>query len=243
NCVLQMGGSDQWGNITSGTEFIRRNEPGSEVFALTSPLLTKADGKKFGKSEEGNIWLDPEMTTPYQFYQFWLNVDDRDLTKLFRYFSLLNRPEIELLEKENADNPNALKAILGKELTTRIHGDKAFESAKNVSEILFNPKASREQLIGLHQNDLKLISGEIPSFQLDRNILNEKTNIVDLLSEHTSVVSSKSDARRAIQSNSISINKDKISDIASVIQSNHLLFGRYMMIENGKKNKYMIEFI
>src|SRR5688572_6854269 len=111
HCVLQMGGSDQWGNILSGTEFIRRNEPGSEVFALTSPLLTKADGKKFGKSEEGNIWLDPEMTSPYKFYQFWLNIDDRDISKLFRYFSLLNKEEMEELEEIHKDNPNALKSL------------------------------------------------------------------------------------------------------------------------------------
>lgn len=243
NCVLQMGGSDQWGNITSGTEFIRRNEPGSEVFALTSPLLTKADGKKFGKSEEGNIWLDPEMTTPYKFYQFWLNVDDKDLQKLFRYFSLLDKEEIETLEKDYAENPNALKAILAKELTIRLHGEQEFEAAKNVSEILFNPKASKEQLLSLHNTDLRLIAEEIPSFQVDKSQLSEEKGIIDLLSESTSVMPSKSEARRAIQSNSISLNKDKITDITFIIKKDHLLFDRYIMVEKGKKDKYIIEFV
>ena len=239
NCILQMGGSDQWGNITSGTEFIRRNEPGSEVFALTSPLLTKADGKKFGKSEEGNIWLDPEMTTPYQFYQFWINVDDRDLPKLFRYFSLMERDEIESLEKENATHPNALKAILGKELTTRIHGEKAFESARNVSEILFNPKAGKDQLLSLQEKDLDLIAGEIPSFRLSKQILST-SKIIDLISEHTGILESKSEARRAIQSNAVSINKDKVSDIDTDMHGVPLLHNRYLMVEHGKKNKYLI---
>src|SRR5688572_9806818 len=243
NCILQMGGSDQWGNITSGIEFIRRNEPGVEVHALTSPLLTKADGKKFGKSEEGNIWMDPQMTTPYKFYQFWLNVDDRDLQKLFRYFSLLGKEEIESLEQQHANDPNALKAILVKELTIRIHGEKEFEAAKNVSEILFNPRASKEQLLNLEQSDLELIFEEIPSFKLSKHILNESTGIIDLLSEHTSITPSKSEARRAIQSNAISINKDKVNDIALQVTNGHLLYDRYLMIEKGKKDKYLIELV
>ena len=243
NCILQMGGSDQWGNITSGTEFIRRTAPGSEVYALTSPLLTKADGKKFGKSEEGNIWLDPSLTSPYKFYQFWLNVDDKDLPKLFRYFSLLSREEIETLEKENKDQPNVLKISLGSELTERIHGREAFESARNVSEILFNPRASKEQLLNLQQEDLKLIADEIPSYKVDRDVINQKGGILEILSEHTTITPSKSEARRAIQSNAIAVNKDKVSDINDTLSHSILLYDKYIMIEKGKKEKYIIEFV
>ena len=144
DCMLQMGGSDQWGNITSGTEFIRRNIEGGKAYALTTPLLTKADGKKFGKSEEGNIWLDPKMTSPYKFYQFWINTSDQDLSTFLRYFSLKTRAEIESLEKEYEGNPNALKRILAEEMTVRIHSQDAYESVMKVSEILFNHKASAE---------------------------------------------------------------------------------------------------
>lgn len=239
-CILQMGGSDQWGNITSGTEFIRRNVPESEVYALTTPLLTKADGKKFGKSEEGNIWIDAQMTTPYKFYQFWLNVDDRDLPKLFRYFSLLSREEIESLEAEFMGFPNALKAKLAEELTIRIHGQAAFQSAKNVTDILFNAKASKEQLYDLSQSDLALIANEIPSFEIPKSILEGGVSVIDLLSDFSTVLPSKSEARRAIQGGAISVNKDKISDINAVVNQGHLLHGIYMMIENGKKNKTML---
>lgn len=239
-CILQMGGSDQWGNITSGTEFIRRNVPESEVYALTTPLLTKADGKKFGKSEEGNIWLDAQMTTPYKFYQFWLNVDDRDLPKLFRYFSLLSREEIESLEAEFMGFPNALKAKLAEELTIRIHGQSAFQSAKNVTDILFNAKASKEQLYDLSQSDLALIANEIPSFEIPKSILEGGVSVIDLLSDFSTVLPSKSEARRAIQGGAISVNKDKISDINAVVNPGHLLHSMYMMIENGKKNKTML---
>ncbi len=239
-CILQMGGSDQWGNITSGTEFIRRNVPESEVYALTTPLLTKADGKKFGKSEEGNIWLDAQMTTPYKFYQFWLNVDDRDLPKLFRYFSLLSREEIESLEAEFMGFPNALKAKLAEELTIRIHGQSAFQSAKNVTDILFNAKASKEQLYDLSQSDLALIANEIPSFEIPKSVLDGGVSVIDLLSDFSAVLPSKSEARRAIQGGAISVNKDKISDINAVVNPGHLLHGMFMMIENGKKNKTML---
>ncbi len=240
-CVLQMGGSDQWGNITSGTEFIRRNEDESESFALTTPLLTKADGKKFGKSEEGNIWLDPAMTSTYKFYQFWLNIDDRDIPKLLRYFSLKTQEEVEVMEKEHETNPNALKALLGEEITIRIHGEEAFESAKNVTAILFNAKASKEQLMSLKQNDLQLVSEEIPSFEITHAVLADNPSLIDVLSEHTTIVGSKSDARRAIQSNAVAINKDKISDINATLDPSMLMHGAYLMIENGKKNKYILK--
>lgn len=240
HCILQMGGSDQWGNITSGTEFIRRNIKDGDAYALTTPLLTKADGKKFGKSEEGNIWLDAEMTSPYKFYQFWLNVDDRDLPKLYRYFSLLEKEAIEQLEQEHASNPNALKALLGKELTIRIHGKAAFESARNVSEILFNAKASREQLLSLTESELDMISEEIPSFVVSKSMLTGGPLLIDLISEQAPITTSKSEARRAIQSNAIAVNKEKVSDLNYTLSSDHLLHGKYVMVENGKKNKYIV---
>lgn len=242
NCVLQMGGSDQWGNITSGMEFIRRNEPGSEVYALTSPLLTKADGKKFGKSEEGNIWLDPAMTSPYKFYQFWLNVDDRDLGKLLRYFSLQEKEDIESLEAAHVDNPNKLKGVLAEEMTSRIHGQNAFVAARNVSEILFNPKAEKEQLTELSAVDLQLIAEEIPSFRIDRQLFLQ-SGVIDLLSEHTNISGSKSEARRAIQSNALFLNKDKVTDINADVRSFPLLHDRFLLVEFGKKSKFLVDFI
>ncbi|HHJ50672.1 MAG TPA: tyrosine--tRNA ligase, partial [Phaeodactylibacter sp.] len=146
--TIQMGGSDQWGNITAGTEFIRKKTGGKgEAYALTAPLLTKADGKKFGKSEKGNIWLDPALTSPYQFFQFWINADDRDLPKYLRYFSLKSREEIEALEQEHRDNPRAIKAVLAEELTSRIHGEEAFRAAQSVSALLFNHRLKREELL------------------------------------------------------------------------------------------------
>lgn len=241
-CILQMGGSDQWGNITSGTEYIRRNVEDSEVFALTTPLLTKSDGKKFGKSEEGNIWLDPTMTTPYKFYQFWLNVDDKDLSKLFRYFSLLTREEVESLEAEFMGYPNALKARLGEELTIRIHGQAAYNSARSVTEILFNSKADRDQLLSLNAAELQLLSEEIPSYTIAKSVLDGGVLVTDLLSDFSQVLASKSEARRAIQANAISVNKEKISDINASVNAEGLLYGRYMMVENGKKNKYILVF-
>ncbi len=241
-CIFQMGGSDQWGNILSGTEFIRRNEPDSEVFAMTSPLLTKSDGKKFGKSEEGNIWLDPTMTTPYKFYQFWLNVDDKDLPKLIRYFSLESKEAIEAMEPELANDPKGQKARLGKELTIRLHGMDAYTSAKNVSEMLFDPKASKEQLNQLSTDELSMIAEEIPAFHVATALLNSDINIIDLISEHAPITTSKSEARRAIQSNAISVNKEKIADINGMIGKDHLLHQRYLMVENGKKNKYILSF-
>ncbi len=242
-CILQMGGSDQWGNITSGTEFIRRNVPESEVYALTTPLLTKADGKKFGKSEEGNIWLDAQMTTPYKFYQFWLNVDDRDLPKLFRYFSLLSREEIESLEAEFLGFPNALKAKLAEELTIRIHGQSAYQSAKNVTDILFNAKASKEQLYELSEADFQLIAHEIPSFEIPKSVLDGGVSLIDVLSDFSTVLPSKSEARRAIQGGAIAVNKDKVSDINITMNPGLLLNGRYVMVENGKKNKTILIFV
>ncbi len=242
DCVLQMGGSDQWGNITAGTEFIRKNIENSKAYAVTTPLLTKSDGKKFGKSDEGNIWLDPKMTSPYRFYQFFLNVDDAMLPKLMRYFSLKSKEEVEAIEKEYADNPQEYKRILAKEITIRVHSEEMFNSVMNVSEILFNKKASAEKLMNMTLEELATISGEIPCYKVKREEI-DNLDIISLISEATDIVSSKSEARRAIKGNAISVNKTKISDFEHKISAEHLIKDKYLMIENGKKNKYIIEIL
>lgn len=238
-CILQMGGSDQWGNITSGTEFIRRNL-GEKAYAATTPLLTKADGTKFGKSTEGNIWLDPNMTSPYKFYQFWINADDADIPKFMRYFTLRSREEVEALEKEHADNPRELKRLLAEELTIRIHSEEAHQSVLKVSELLFGRSATRENLLDLSERELETVANEIPTFTVEKSAVANGLNILDLLAEQTQIVTSKGEARRAIQGNAISINKDKISDLEAIINHDALLHGKYMMVENGKKNKYLV---
>jgi len=242
NCLLQMGGSDQWGNITSGTEFIRRNS-GGKAYAMTTPLLTKADGTKFGKSEQGNIWLDPTMTSPYKFYQFWINADDRDLPKFVRYFTLKSKEEVEAMEKQYADDPRMIKKLLAEELTTRVHSKEAYESAVKVSERIFrifNKKTKKEALLELDLSMLDEIANEIPSYQISKSALQSDINIVDLLSDHTNIVASKSDARRAIKGNAISINKQKITQHDVNINHESLLHGKYIVLENGKKNKVIL---
>ncbi len=238
-CTVQMGGSDQWGNITSGTEFIRKNL-GEKAHAITTPLLTKSDGSKFGKSEQGNLWLDPEMTSPYRFYQFWINSDDSDITVFTRYFSLKSKEEIVSSEKELADNPQALKRLLAEEITKRVHSEEAFKSVLKVSELLFNSKASRESLLELQEKELGTIAEEIPSFSIPADTIKNGINIIDLMSEVSQVVSSKSEARRAILGQAVSVNKVKITDPESELGSEALLRGKYILLENGKKNKFML---
>lgn len=242
NCILQMGGSDQWGNITSGTEFIRRNLS-QKAYAVTTPLLTKADGKKFGKSEKGNIWIDPNMTSPYKFYQFWLRSDNADIPKFTRYFTLKSKEEIEAQEAEFADNPMELSRLLAEELTKRVHSEEAYQSAMRVSELIFNKKANKEMLLGMEESELIMVADEIPRFQMPKDVIASGVNIVDLLAEHTQIVNSKGDARRAIKGNAIAVNKDKISNHEEVIPADALLHGRFLMVENGKKNKFIVEAI
>jgi len=234
---VQMGGSDQYGNITSGVELARKIDE-TKVFAVTTPLLTKADGSKFGKSEEGNIWLDPALTSPYKFYQFWLNADDRDLPKFLRYFSLKNQEEIENLEARQTSQE--LKRIFAEELTVRIHGQEAYETVLAVSKLLFDPKADADTLRSLDTNSLIQVSEEIPSPKISLTVLREGQNILDFLSETTGILESRSDAKRAIQGNSISVNKHKIADLGAMIHPSDLLHGRFLMVENGKKNKYLV---
>lgn len=239
-CVLQMGGSDQWGNITSGTEFIRRHL-GEKAYALTAPLLTKKDGTKFGKSAGGNIWLDPAMTSPYRFYQFWINAEDDNIGKYTRYFTLRTQEEVEAAEREHAANPNELKRLLAEELTVRIHSQEAYESVKKVSELLFGKNADREQLLSLSAGELDTVAEEIPCKPVPRDLLANGTGIAELLAEHTDILDSKGDVRRAIQGNAISVNKEKIARHDHRLDHTALLHGRYLMVENGKKNKFMVE--
>ncbi|MDH3651282.1 MAG: tyrosine--tRNA ligase [Saprospiraceae bacterium] len=242
NCIVQMGGSDQWGNITSGTEFIRRHV-GGKAFAITTPLLTKSDGSKFGKSSEGNIWLDAEMTSPYKFYQFWINTDDRDIGRFLRYFSYRDQAAIELLEAEYHDDLQQLKKVLAEELTRRIHGDDNYDAVVKVSELLFNRKADKGFLAEINISQWKAVAGEIPRHEIMKTELQTGINVIDFLTEATSIVDSKGDARRAIKGNAISINKEKISDFEMTINMDKLLHGQFLMVENGKKNKYLVEAI
>lgn len=239
NCVVQMGGSDQWGNITSGTEFIRRNIDG-KAYAITTPLLTKADGTKFGKSEQGNIWLDPNLTSPYKFYQFWINAADADLPKFMRYFTMKSRVEVETLEADYKDNPRALKEILAEELTRRIHSDADYESVIQVSQLLFGKGGDAEALKTIKPTQFDIIAGEIPSAEVKESDLTNGVNIVDLLVQ-LNILSSKSEARKAIQGNAIAVNKSKLSTYEHTITTADFMHGRYLMIENGKKNKFLIK--
>lgn len=240
NCQLQMGGADQWGNITSGTEFIRKNIPDAEAYALTTPLLTKTDGTKFGKSAEGNIWLDPEMTSPYAFYQFWLNTNDADLGKFLKYFSLKPRKEIEDLIAQIDENPQAVKKELAAELTARIHSEAAFKSARVVSQFLFNKKAKAADAQSLERGDLDIIAKEIPAFSINKAELEKGISLIDLLSDHTDICASKSEARRAIKGNAVAVNKEKCGDAEAVIDSSYLLHEKYILLDNGKKNKFIV---
>ena len=238
NCIVQMGGSDQWGNIVAGTEFIRRNLS-EKAYAITTPLLTKADGSKFGKSTSGNIWLDPKLTSPYKFYQFWINADDADLPKYLRYFSLKSKEDIENLEKEYAQNPRELKRILAEELTIRVHSQADYESVLKVTDLLFG-KGDGDILRGLDTDALETIAEEIPSFKISKSDIENGVGILDLLAEKTMISPSKSEARKAIQNNAISVNKVKISTHEATVSATDLLHGHYIMVENGKKNKYLL---
>ncbi|MEO6037493.1 MAG: tyrosine--tRNA ligase, partial [Saprospiraceae bacterium] len=237
--TLQMGGSDQFGNITAGVELARKIDE-AKVYAVTTPLLTKSDGTKFGKSEAGNIWLDARLTSPYRFYQFWLNADDRDLPKFLRYFSLKSRAEVEALEAN--ETPQAIKRIFAEEITVRVHGQAEYESVLAVSQLLFDPKAGPDTLRSLNAATLASVAEEIPSPVVVPNVLSSSgVDLLDLLSEHTGILNSRSEAKKAIQNNAISVNKQKISDLNTIISAADLLHEKYLMIENGKKNKYLVE--
>ncbi len=239
DCILQMGGSDQWGNITTGTHFVGKT--GGKAYGLTCPLLTKSDGKKFGKSEDGNVWLDAKKTSPYKFYQFWLGAGilDADLLKLFKIFSLKSRAEIEALFEENADAPRVLRLILAEELTARVHSVQALESVQKVTEIVFNKKLKQEFLENLSLEDFEMIATELPSFVVEKSRLEAGIRIDDLLAENNDSLKSKSDVRRAIKGSALSINTQKITSHEQLINTSVLMHGQYIFFQNGKKNKFL----
>ena len=239
NCTLQMGGSDQWGNITTGTEFVRKNL-GEKVYAVTTPLLTKSDGSKFGKSEKGNIWLDGKLTSPYAFYQFWLRADDADAVKFFKYFTLKTRAETEALIAEK--QPRELMPLLAEELTIRVHGEESFTGARDVSKLLFR-KVDRPTLLGLKESTLEMIGGEIPTKRIAAARFETGLPLAELLAEDTDILESKSAVRRALKNNAISINKEKQTDYDATVSRDELLHGRFLLVENGKKNKFLVEVV
>ncbi|MDY0014947.1 MAG: tyrosine--tRNA ligase [Bacteroidales bacterium] len=239
NCRLQMGGSDQWGNITTGTELIRR-VCGGEAYALTCPLITKSDGGKFGKTENGNIWLDPKKTSPYAFLQFWLNCSDEDSRKFIRIFTMLDENEINQLEKEHAQSPHLrlLQKTLAKDITIRVHSKSDYEAATEASDILFG-KGTTASLASISESMFLSVFEGVPTYMLARNLLEEGLSVVDVLAEKTTVFSSKTEVRRLIKEGGLFINKNKITE-ELVITIDFLINNQYMLIQRGKKNYYVI---
>lgn len=239
-CKLQLGGSDQWGNITTGTELIRRKS-GGEAFALTCPLITKADGGKFGKTESGNIWLDPKRTSPYKFYQFWLNVSDADAEKYLKIFTFLTQDEIEALAAEHAADPGQrpMQKRLSRELTVMVHSERDYEAAVEASAILFSNKAA-DALKHLDEQTLLDVFEGVPMFGIDRKELESGIPVLDLLAVKSGVFPSKGEARKMIQGGGVSVNKEKFTDPAGVVDSSYLLGGKYIHIQKGKKNHYLL---
>jgi tyrosyl-tRNA synthetase len=244
NCTIQLGGSDQWGNIVTGTELIRRMGGGS-AFALTVPLITKADGTKFGKTEGGSVWLDPEKTSPYAFYQFWLNVSDADASKYIRIFTVLDQGTVERLEKEHAEAPHLrlLQKEIAREVTCMVHSTEDYEMAVKASEILFG-KSSTEDLASLDERTFLAVFEGVPQVQLSHDVFAQLENILDLLGEKTNfeLFPSKGEARKMIQGGGVSINKEKVADpLAPVTFS--LLQGKYLLVQKGKKNYVIVEIL
>ncbi len=241
NCKLQMGGSDQWGNITTGTELIRRKN-GGEAFALTCPLITKADGGKFGKTESGNIWLDPEKTSPYKFYQFWINCSDEDSSKYIRIFSMFSKEEVEALEAQHNEAPHlrVLQKALAEDLTKRVHSEEDYNAAVEASEILFG-KGTTETLQKMNEDTLLSVFEGVPQSDFSLSELNDGLNIVDFLSDKTNIFPSKGEARRMLKDNGVSVNKQKVND-SVIITKDMLLNDKYIIVQKGKKNYYLIKF-
>ena len=240
NCKVQLGGSDQWGNITPGTEFIRRKDGGT-AFAVTTPLIKKSDGGKFGKTEEGNVWLDKRLTSPYKFYQFWLNSSDEDAKNYLRVFTLFDKQEIERLEKEHDQQPHnrILQKALAKDVTVRVHSEKDYETALLASNILFG-KSTAAELRSLDEQTFLSVFEGVPQFSIDASELHSP--ILDFLAEKTKVFDSKGEARRMIKSNAVSINKQKIND-QFTLSVNDLIADKYILVQKGKKNYFLITVI
>jgi tyrosyl-tRNA synthetase len=239
-CKLQMGGSDQWGNIVTGTELIRRKK-GGEAFALTCPLITKADGSKFGKTESGNVWLDPQKTSPYHFYQFWLNVSDEDAAKYIKIFTLLGREEIESLTSEHQRSPHerTLQKRLAEELTVMVHSRADFESAVEASQILFG-KGTTESLTKMRETVFLEVFDGVPTFDVKKEAMTGGVTFSTLCAELSKVFPSKGDLRRLVQSGGVSLNKIRVEDPEMKISEANLLNGKYLLVQKGKKNYFLI---
>ena len=238
NVRLQLGGADQWGNITTGTELIRRT-CGGEAFALTCPLITKADGGKFGKTEKGNIWLDPERTSPYQFYQFWLNVSDEDACRYIRIFTMLEKEEIESLTAAHAEAPHLriLQKRLAEEVTKMVHGEKELHMAQEASQMLFG-NATSDALKSLDEKTFLAVFDGVPTFDISASEL--PAGLLDTLAVKTGIFPSKGEARKMVQQGGVSVNKEKVTDIDFKLDSSCILDGKYILIQKGKKNYYII---
>ena len=240
-CRLQMGGSDQWGNITTGTELIRRME-GGEAFALTCPLITKADGTKFGKTEGGNVWLDASKTSPYKFYQFWLNCSDVDTARYIRIFTLFSREEVEELERQHAEapEPRILQRALAKDITCRVHSEQDYETAVAASELLFG-KGTTEQLNSLDRDTLLSVFDGVPQYTVSRSTLDAGVSLIDLAAE-VGMFASKGEIRRELKQNSISVNKIKVGEDCRLAADNILSCGS-ILVQKGKKNYYLLNIV
>ncbi len=243
NCKLQMGGSDQWGNIVTGTELIRRMGNG-EVSALTTHLVTKADGAKFGKTEEGNVWLDSNKTSPYKFYQFWLNVSDDDAKKYIRIFTLFDKEEIERLETEHNAGPHLriLQKALAKDVTIRVHAEQDYNLAVEASELLFG-RGTSESLLKLSEKDLQAVFEGVPQVSIPLSEIEKGIPIVDFLSTNTNIFPSKGEAKKMLQGGGIFINKEKVEDMNLMIGKNNLMREKYILAQKGKKNYYLVKVI
>ena len=240
NCKLQMGGSDQWGNITTGTELIRR-KTGGEAFALVCPLITKADGGKFGKTESGNVWLDRRYTSPYKFYQFWLNVSDADAEKYIKIFTAIDKAEIDALIVEHAAAPHqrALQKRLAQEVTVMVHSEEDYNAAVEASNILFGNSTS-EALKKLDEETLLAVFDGVPQFNISRSALVEGVKAIDLLTETAAVFPSKGEMRKLVQSGGVSINKEKLENQDEILHDSKLLNNKYLLVQKGKKNYYLL---
>ncbi|MBP5210758.1 MAG: tyrosine--tRNA ligase [Bacteroidales bacterium] len=240
-CKLQIGGSDQWGNITTGTELIRR-KLGGEAFALTCPLITKADGGKFGKTEKGNVWLDARYTSPYTFYQLWLNVSDEDAKKYIKIFTMLDKEQIDALIKEQEEAPHLrpLQKKLAEEITVMVHGREEFDKAVAASSILFT-NSSADTLKALDEETFLAVFDGVPQFELGKEKLGG--NVIDILAVDTQVFPSKGECRKMIQASGLSINKEKVADVALNLTEDMLLDGKYILVQKGKKNYFILKFI
>ena len=242
NCRLEMGGSDQWGNITTGTELIRRMLGKTDAYALTCPLIRKADGRKFGKTENGNIWLDPERTSPYEFYQFWLNVSDEDAERYIKIFTLLTKEEIEAAIEEHKQDPGQrkLQKLLAKEITVMVHGEQEYENALSASRMLFG-NATSDELRKLDERTFLAVFSGVPTFEIQKSDL--PCNIIDLLTVKTQVFPSKGECRKMIQGGGVSINKDKVADVEYEVSEKDIVDGKYILAQRGKKNYNLIKII